>query len=179
MSDAPLWQPSEARRDASTMKRFMEALSADLGVSLRTYRDLHAFSVERMEDFWSALWDFCDVRGTKGERVLIDGDDMLAARFFPDARLNYADNLLAAEGSGPAIIFRAEDRVRDRVSREQLRAAVGRVRAALEAAGVRTGDRVAGVVPNMPQTIMAFLGAASMGAVWSSCSPDFGGSLHL
>ncbi len=174
MSDAPLWQPSEERRDASTMKRFMKALSADLGVSLETYRDLHAFSVERMEDFWSELWDFCDVRGTKGERILVDGNDMLAARFFPDARLNYADNLLAAEGSGPAIVFRAEDRVRDRVSRDGLRAAVGRVRAALEAAGVQTGDRVAGVVPNMPQTVMAFLGAASMGAVWSSCSPDFG-----
>ncbi len=174
MSDAPLWQPSEERRNASAMKRFMKALSADLGVSLETYRDLHAFSVERMEDFWSELWDFCDVRGTKGERVLAGGDDMLAARFFPEARLNYAANLLSQEGNEPAIIFRAEDRVRDRVSRDELRASVGRVRAALEAAGVQTGDRVAGVVPNMPQTVMAFLGAASMGVVWSSCSPDFG-----
>ncbi len=174
MSDAPLWQPSEERRNASAMMRFMKALSADLDVSLHTFRDLHAFSVERMEDFWPELWDFCDVRGTKGERILVDGDDMLAARFFPDAQLNYADNLLSCSGPEPAIIFRAEDKVRDRVSRDELRASVGRVRAALEAAGVQTGDRVAGVVPNMPQTVMAFLGAASMGAVWSSCSPDFG-----
>ena len=174
MSDAPLWQPSEERRNASTMMRFMNALSADLDVPLETFRDLHAFSVDRMEDFWSELWDFCDVRGTKGERVLVDGDDMLAARFFPDARLNYAANLLTSGGGEPAIIFRAEDRVRDRVSWDELRSAVGAVRAALEAAGVRAGDRVAGVVPNMPQTVMAFLGAASMGAVWSSCSPDFG-----
>ncbi len=174
MSDAPLWQPSEERRNASAMKRFMKALSADLGVSLETYRDLHAFSVERMEDFWSELWDFCDVRGMKGERVFVGGDDMPAVRFFPDARLNYAENLLSSGGTESAIVFRAEDRVRDRVSRDELRASVGRVRAALEAAGVHTGDRVAGVVPNMPQTVMAFLGAASMGAVWSSCSPDFG-----
>ncbi len=174
MSDAPLWQPSEERRNVSAMMRFMKALSADLDVSLHTFRDLHAFSVERMEDFWPELWDFCDVRGTKGERILVDGNDMLAARFFPDARLNYADNLLSCSGPEPAIIFRAEDKVRNRVSRDELRASVGRVRAALEAAGVQTGDRVAGVVPNMPQTVMAFLGAASMGAVWSSCSPDFG-----
>ncbi len=157
------------------MGRFMAFVQARHGARLEGFRDLHAFSVAHMAQFWDGLWDFCAVQGEKGGKALTDASDILAARFFPEARLNYAQNLLhPGADDDVALIFRGEDRVRARLSRGDLRAATGAVRAALEAAGVRRGDRVAAVMPNMPQTIAAFLGAASMGAVWSSCSPDFG-----
>ena len=173
MTDTPLWSPSHP--EETRMWRFIGALNENRGLSLSGFDDLHAWSVNHMEDFWRELWDFCGVKGRRGGRALVDGHDMLKARFFPDARLNYAENLLArGEDDETALIFRGEDKARMALTRGELRALVSRMRQALEAAGVRSGDRVAGIVPNMPQTIAAFLGAASMGAVWSSCSPDFG-----
>jgi acetoacetyl-CoA synthetase len=111
---------------------------------------------------------------TRGERVLVDGEKMPGAKFFPDARLNFAENLLRRRDESPAMIFRAEDRVRSEMSWAELHAAVSRLRQALLDLGVGPGDRCAGYAPNMPETIVAMLAATSIGAIWTSCSPDFG-----
>jgi acetoacetyl-CoA synthetase len=144
------------------------------GRPLTTYRDLHAWSVDDRAGFWSLLWDFAGVIGEKGERVLIDGDRMPGARFFPDARLNFAENLLRRDDDGDAIVFRGEQDGTRRISWRDLKALVSRLQQMLKALGVAPGDRVAALLPNVPEAIAAMLATASLGAVWSSASPDFG-----
>ena len=131
--------------------------------------------MERSEDFWRALWDYCQVVGEPGDRVLADADRMPGAKWFPDARLNYAENLLRrGRDDSPALVFRGEDKVRRSLSWAELHDQVSRLSQALKQAGVGPDDRVAGYLPNMPETIIAMLATASLGATWSSCSPDFG-----
>ena len=130
-------------------------------------------SIDR-EDFWSLLWDFCGVVGEKGERVLVDGDRMPGASFFPDAKLNFAENLLRKRGPSDAIVFKGEDKVLRRLSWDDLHALVSRLQQLFVSLGVKKGDRVAAMMPNMPEAVAGMLAAASLGAVWSSCSPDFG-----
>jgi len=151
----------------------MRQVGAAFGLTFSAYDDLYRFSIERPADFWRELWTFCGIRGEMGGRVVEDLDKMPGARFFPDARLNFAENVLRRRDSTPALIFNGEGRRRT-VSHADLYADVGRFAAALRRIGIRPGDRVAGYMPNMPETIVAALGAASVGAVWSSCSPDFG-----
>ena len=142
-------------------------------LELSGYDDLYRFSIERPADFWREVWSFCGIRGEMGERVIADLDKMPGARFFPDARLNFADNLLRRRDAAPAIIFNGEGAR----SIAEPRGAVRRSRAVCGCASrrrIRPGDRVAGYMPNLPETIVAALGAAAVGAVWSSCSPDFG-----
>ena len=169
MTDSPLWTPDEVRIVSSNLWRFMQQRE------LKSFSDVLGFSVQQPETFWADLWSFCGVKAeTRGERVLIDGDKMPGARFFPDARLNYAENLLKKSDDSDALVFRGEDKVNSRMSWRQLNQAVAKMHRALAAAGVKAGDRVAAVVPNMPETIVCFLATASLGAIWSSCSPDFG-----
>ena len=169
MTDSPLWTPDEVRIVSSNLWRFMQQRE------LKSFSDVLRFSVEQPEAFWADLWSFCGVKAeTRGERVLIDGEKMREARFFPDARLNYAENLLKKSDDGDALVFRGEDKVARRMSWRQLNQAVAKMHRALAAAGVKAGDRVAGVVANMPETVVCFLATASLGAIWSSCSPDFG-----
>jgi acetoacetyl-CoA synthetase len=171
----PLWQPSPERVANANIAVFARMLESRHGVSLPDYEALHRFSLDRMEDFWTAVWDDCDVIAeTRGERVLADGDKMPGARFFPDARLNFAENHLRRRDDGPALIFRSEDKVERSMSWAELYDNVSRLAQALRAAGIGPGDRCAGFVPNMPETIVATLAVASLGAVWTSCSPDFG-----
>ncbi len=173
--EEPLWTPSPEFKRTTGMAAFMAFVNERHGRDIDTYEALYRFSVDEMEDFWPAIWDFCDVRAkTRGERVLVDGDKMPGARFFPDARLNFAENLLRRRDDGPAILFRGENFVETSVSWAELHDMVARFASALKKLGVKPGDRVAGVVPNMPETTAAFLAAASIGATWSSCSPDFG-----
>jgi len=120
------------------------------------------------------VWQFCGVEGTRGARALVDGDQMPGASFFPDARLNFTANVLKRRGGAPAILATNENGDTQSITWDELRIAVEKAAAALRAAGVREGDRVAGMVANTPETIVAALGAAAIGAVWSSCSPDFG-----
>jgi acetoacetyl-CoA synthetase len=175
MTERPLWTPDRARQSGSNLRRFADALNSHFGLELRTYGDVHGFSVSQPENFWQSVWTFCAVKAeTRGTRVLIDGDRMPGGRFFPEARLNYAENLLRRNDEGEALVFRGEDKVQQRMSWRQLNAAVARMHRALAAAGVVAGDRVCAVVPNMPETIVSFLAVASLGAIWSSCSPDFG-----
>ena len=172
--DKPLWMPWRTSVEASPMYAFMQQCNRDFDLSLTSYHDLHAFSVADRERFWTSVWEFCGVKGERGARALLDGDVMLDARFFPDAMLNFAENLLSGEGADDALIFRGEDKVADRWSWDRLRGLVSRLQQAFKAMGIGPGDRIAAMMPNMPETVACMLAAASIGAIWSSCSPDFG-----
>jgi len=169
VSAAPLWSPSPERAAATPLAAFMRRAGG-----FADFEALHRWSVERKEDFWSLLWDFCEVRGEKTGPVLVDGNRMPGAQWFPQARLNFAENLLRRGDDGEAMVFWGEDRVKRRLSWRELHALVSRMAQALRAAGVGKGDRVAGYLPNMPEAVAAMLATASIGAIWSSCSPDFG-----
>jgi acetoacetyl-CoA synthetase len=174
VDNVPLWMPTPDRIAKAPITAFMVEASARAGTGFSSYAELHRWSVDRREDFWSLLWDFCGVVGEKGERLLIDGDRMPGATFFPDARLNFAENLLRRRGSGDAIVFKGEDKMLRRLSWDDLHALVSRLQQLFVALGVKKGDRVAAMMPNMPEAAAGMLAAASLGAVWSSCSPDFG-----
>jgi acetoacetyl-CoA synthetase len=173
-AEQPLWRPSPERVAKSQVMTVIAEANRRHGLSLKTYRDLHAWSVADGAAFWDLIWDYCDVIGDKGERRLIDGDKMPGAQFFPDAKLNFAENLLRGQGGGDALVFRGEDKVSYRLSWDDLRALVSRLQQALRAAGVGDGDRVAAMLPNLPETIALMLAVTSIGAIFSSCSPDFG-----
>jgi len=170
-----LWTPSRARIDATLLNRFMRQAEQRLGLDLPNYDAVWDWSIERSEDFWQRVWDFCGVRSVTGPGpVLHHGGDLIDAEFFPEARLNYAENLLRRTGSEAAVIFHAENGTRRELSWDQLSDQVARTGRALQSLGVGRGDRVAGFMPNMPETIVAMLATTAVGAVWSSCSPDFG-----
>ena len=164
----PLWTPDPERAARSGMARFMRLAGK------RDYAELHRWSVEHGEDFWELVWKFCEVRGAPGLRRLINAGRMPGAQWFPEATLNFAENLLRERDAALAISFWGEDRVKRQLSRRQLYDLVSRLAQALAAAGVAKGDRVAGYLPNLPESVAAMLATASLGAVWSSCSPDFG-----
>ncbi|MGH3755698.1 MAG: acetoacetate--CoA ligase, partial [Pseudonocardiaceae bacterium] len=173
-----LWQPDPAAVARSRMAAFREWLAVTQGVRLAGYDALWRWSVTDLEGFWGAFAQFAGVRfHAKPQRVLA-GASMPGARWFPGATLNYAEHALApGPGKGdddPAVVFRREDGVRDQVSFGQLRRRVAAARSALASLGVCRGDRVAALAPNSPDTLVALLATASLGAVWSSCSPDFG-----
>ena len=178
----PLWTPSAEEVERAAITRFAAFVRERHGVEAPDYAALHAWSVAEPAAFWSSIWDFCGVvAAAKGDTVLEDADRMPGARWFPAARLNFAENLLRRRDDSPAIVFRGEaraagaERVRDRViSWRQLHDHVSRAAQGFRAAGVGPGDRVAGYLPNLPETVIAMLAATSLGAVWSSCSPDFG-----
>ena len=171
----PLWTPSPERVAAANMTAFMREVEAAFSTPMPDYDALYRWSVAEPENFWSAVWSHAEVIAeTQGTVVLADGDKMPGARFFPDARLNFAENLLRRRDDETAIVFRCEDRVRRTLSFAELYDSVSVLAQALSAAGVGPGDRVAGFLPNAPETIVAMLAAASLGAIWSSCSPDFG-----
>ena len=174
VDDKPLWVPSEEFKAASPMRAFMTFVETREGVAFADYDAFHQWSVDQRGAFWSAVWDFCGVRGKKGERLLTGDERMLDARFFPDAELNFAENLLAGKGNGDALIFVGEDKASYRWSFDELSAMVSRLQQAFQAMGIARGDRIAAMMPNLPETVACMLAAASFGAIWSSCSPDFG-----
>jgi acetoacetyl-CoA synthetase len=175
MQVKPLWTPSPERIARAHATSFIGRVNERHGLGLHGYGDLYRWSIERPEDFWREMWDFgAVIAQTRGERVLVDGDKMPGARFFPDARLNFAENLLRRCDDTEALVFWGEEQVRRRLTHRELCEAVSRTQQALAAAGVGEGDRVAAFMPNMPETVVAMLAAASLGAVFTSCSPDFG-----
>ena len=173
-AEAPLWIPSSERVQRSRMTAFMRHVAQQWQVEVSPYEALYRFSISRPEDFWQSVWDFCGIIGERGDRVAVDMDRMPGAQFFPDARLNFTENLLRQSGPGAALVFDGEGQRRRTVSHDELRDEVGRFAGALRAAGIQPGDRIGAYLPNMPEAIIAALGAAAVGAVWSSCSPDFG-----
>ena len=175
MTNQPLWTPSGKRKSSSNLWRFMGEVNKAGGLHLESYEDILKYSTDHPESFWSKLWDFCGVKAqTRGQRALVDGDKMPGGRFFPDAKLNYAENLLKRNDNEPALVFWGEDKVKTTVTWAELNVRVAQTHRALSKVGVKAGDRVCAVVPNHPETIVAFLAVASLGAIWSSCSPDFG-----
>ncbi len=175
MSDRPLWQPTAAGVADANMTAFLRDANARWALNLSDYGALYRWSVEQPEQFWTSVWDFCEVVATqRGARVLVGGDKMPGAQWFPDARLNFAQNLLRRRDATDALVFWGEDKIRRRLTHDELYRAVAQLAAALRAQGVAPGDRIAAMLPNMPETIVAMLAAASIGAIFSSASPDFG-----
>ena len=164
----PLWQPDPARQAATRMAALMQAQGK------ASYDELWQWSVSEPAAFWSTVWDFCGAVGEKGRQILVDREKMPGARWFPDAQVNYAENLLARRGEGEALVFWGEDKVKRRWTHAQLYREVARIQRCLIEAGVQAGDRVAGYLPNLPETLAAMLAATALGAIWSSASPDFG-----
>ena len=164
-----LWKPSAERIESSGLTAFLEATGHDDFVSL------HRWSVAEPGAFWATAWDELGVIGERGETALVPGGDLPSTRFFPDATLNVAENLLRRDGGDAALIFRGEDAgVRRQLSWWELRRAVGRVQEAMRRRGVEPGDRIAAWMPNVPETYVVMLAAASIGATFTSTSPDFG-----
>ncbi len=169
-----LWRPSAERVAGANLTRFLQCVNTRQEKALRGYEELHAWSIERPEEFWTELARFADVRAEWTGPVLEHPERMPGARFFPGARLNFAQNLLRHRDERPALIFRNERSARRVLSFRLVAEEVARVGAGLRAAGVAAGDRVARYLPNLPESVIAMLAAASVGAIWSSCSPDFG-----
>ena len=170
-----LWQPSPERVADANLTGFAALVRERHGLNATDYATLHRWSIENRAEFWSTVWEHGEVIGDRGDGpVLVDGDRMPGAKWFPGARLNFAENLLRRRDDAPAILFRGEDRVRYALGFRQLHDAVSVVAQALRSAGVVAGDRVAGYMPNMPETVVAMLATTSIGAIWSSASPDFG-----
>ena len=173
--DRPLWQPSADRIERANLTAFARRVAATHGEALLDYPRLRAWSAEHGEAFWPALWRFAEVRSSRTwDRVLSDGDRMPGAKWFAGAELNFAENLLRHKDQRPAIVAWSEDGRRRTLSYAELNAAVARLAAALRSDGIGVGDRVAAVMPHIPETIIAMLATTALGAIWSSCSPDFG-----
>ena len=171
----PIWQPSDDRVRQTNMAHFMEAVEEDWNVTIGDFQELYRFSIAEKERFWTSLKDFAGVIAeTWGNEVLVDGDKMPGAKWFPGARLNFAENLLRRRDAADALVFWGEDRVRRRLSHAELYDQVSSLAQALGAAGLKAGDRVGAIMPNMPETLVAMLATTSLGGIWSSCSPDFG-----
>ncbi len=168
MNSAVKWKPVAAEKDQSLMHRLLEEQGC------ADFQDLWRWSVGHKEDFWNWVWDNCGVIGDKGATVFKSAARMQDCKFFPDAKINFAENLLRRRDNAVAIVFRGEDKVERGLTFKELYDQVSQVRRGLRALGVTQGDRVAGCLPNMPETIIAMLAAASLGAIWSSASPDFG-----
>jgi len=185
---SPLWTPTAARVAKANLTRFMDQVRRDWGRQVPDHAALHRWSVEQPEEFWQGVWTFTGVISqTPGETVLAKGHLMPGARWFPDARLNFAENLLRRRDDSVAIVFRGENELRRSLTFAGLHDQVSRLVQALRAAGVTAGDRVAGYLPNIPEAVVAMLylpnipeavvamlATTSIGAIWSSCSPDFG-----
>ncbi|MDP6418887.1 MAG: acetoacetate--CoA ligase [Candidatus Krumholzibacteria bacterium] len=161
-----LWKPDPKK--TSRLHDFMQKTAHS------DYDSLWQWSVDSPEDFWRECWDFCGVVGEPGDRVLEDGDRMPGAKWFPEARLNFAENLLQRNDDDPAVIFRREDGFRREISFRELRSEVAALQFSFREAGLQAGDRVAAFIPNIPEAITAMLAVSSLGGIWSSASPDFG-----
>ena len=171
----PLWQPTEDKIRGANVTAFMAAVSDRWQIDISDTDALFAFSVKEREQFWQSVIAFADIKAeTWGERVLVDGDKMPGAAWFPDARLNFAENMLRRQSQDDAMVFWGEDKVKRRLTFRETHEKVSVLARALRRLGVEPGDRVCGYLPNMPEAITAMLAASSLGAVWSSTSPDFG-----
>ena len=174
---ALLWEPSEQVKQQSTLTRYMQWLEQSRGLSLHSQADLWQWSVDHLEDFWASMWDFFQIQASKPYSTVLVERKMPGAQWFTGAELNYAEHVFRnASTTRPALLFQSERHPLSEVSWAELRQKVGTVANALRAMGVQRGDRVVAYMPNIPETLIAFLASASLGATWSSCSPDFGTS---
>lgn len=173
--NTPLWTPSQNQIDGANITAFRKQVERNWDTDLPDTAALWSFSVTELDKFWTSVWDYTGlVAETRGTRVLEDGHKMPGAKWFPDARLSFAENCLRRRDDGEAMVFIGEQEVIRRLSFKQVYEQVSVTQQLLKELGVGEGDRVAGYLPNMPETIICMLAANSLGAVWSSCSPDFG-----
>jgi acetoacetyl-CoA synthetase len=171
----PRWTPSKELVERARLTEFMRWLEGERGLSFDDYDALWRWSVDDLEGFWGAIWDFFEVRADGDRSTVLASREMPGARWFPDVRLNYAEHVFAGKDDGEtAILHASELRELDELTWGELRARVGACAAGLRSLGVQSGDRVVAYLPNIPEAIVAFLASASIGAIWSSCSPDFG-----
>ncbi|MDP7553428.1 MAG: acetoacetate--CoA ligase, partial [Candidatus Thioglobus sp.] len=169
-----LWQPSSMEIDTTQACDFIQEVNKQFQIKLGDFEDLYQWSCNYPELFWSSFWDYASIIAERNPtEVLKYGDDFLGSEWFPDARLNFAKNLLSERSDNPAIVFWAEDKQKSSLSHLELYRQVARLSFWLKQNGVKKGDRVAGFLPNMPETVISMLATASLGAVWTSCSPDF------
>ena len=170
-----LWKPSEKRKQNSNMYRFMQTVNSKYGQNFTDYDGLYQWSVDNIGNFWAAMWDFAQIKASKKyDEVIDDPEKMPGAKWFEGSLLNFAENLLRFRNDNTALIFRGEDSVRRTLTYNELYDEVSKVAASLKKLDIKPGDRVVGFIPNMPEAIIAMLAATSLGATWSSCSPDFG-----
>ena len=170
-----LWTPSEEAVEQAQLTQFARQVVRKRHLDLNSYPDFYRWSIDQPEEFWSDVWEFCGlIASRKGPTVLVDGDKMPGAKWFPEARLNIAENMMRRGDRGDAFVFWDESGFRRRVSYSELTSDVSRAVQALAALGLRSGDRVAAFIPNIPEAGLFALAALSQGMVWSSCSPDFG-----
>ena len=170
-----LWSPSDERLKSSQMYKFIKFINEKNNVNIQNFTDLHTWSIEDKANFWSAIWDFFCVIGSKGMKPYINPiNKMPGSKFFPNGKVNYAENMLSGDALGPAIVFKSEDKIRKEVSWKELKAQVAALANFLKIQGVTKGDRVAGYMPNMPETVIIMLATSAIGAIFSSASPDFG-----
>jgi len=174
MTTEQLWQPSADTIADANMTHFLQQVNSDHDQALANYHDLYQWSLDNTETFWSMIWDYFHVIGDKGDTLVKDKDKLPGAQWFPEARLNFAENLLRHRDDKVALVFRGENGARRQLSYSDLYLQVARFAEALKQRGVSKGDRVAAMMPNTIETIVAMLATASLGAIWSSCSPDFG-----
>jgi acetoacetyl-CoA synthetase len=175
MVEKPLWSPGQERIEEANLTRFARQAIRDWSLGFNDYPAFYRWTVESPEQFWESMWKFAGVRSSaKGSRVLVDGDRMPGATWYPEARLNFAENLLRRWDAATALVFWGENRVKRRLTHGELHDQVSRIVQSLRELGVEPGDRVAAYLPNMPEAIAAMLAAASIGATFSTCSPDFG-----
>lgn len=172
----PIWNPNAHSIECANMTRFIKAINSKYGLDLSSYEELHQWSLHHLQDFYRLLWDFCELHSSyKRKQEILVTPELFKSKFFEDATLNYAENLLKDRPAEmPAIIFWGEDKVKRTLTYGEMYKQVAQLAAYLKSLGVEKGDRVAGYVPNTPEAIIAMLAATSLGAIWSSCSPDFG-----
>ena len=170
-----LWRPSEKRIKSTNLYRFIKFINKKFGLDFTEYESLYRWSINNIPDFWASFWEFAGIKASKSyDQVIDDLGKMPGAEWFTGSRLNFAENLLRYRDDEPALVFKGEGRDVERITYGELYDEVALVARSLRDAGVQAEDRVAGFMPNMPETIICMLAATSIGAVWSSCSPDFG-----
>lgn len=170
-----LWMPSKDRMENSNIKKFMDFLELKYGMRFWDYNQLYNWSIDNTESFWKALWEFSGIIADgPGDRITNGSDYFYETRFFPDAKLNFAENLLSRRDDADALVFWGENQIKKRFSYRELYELVAKTALALKDLGIKQGDVIGGYVANTPETTIAALAAISIGAVWCSCSPDFG-----
>jgi acetoacetyl-CoA synthetase len=170
-----LWSPSQERVRQANITRFIELVNRKYGLKIESYRELYDWSIERIPEFWAAMWEFANIIASRGyDKVVDDLTRFPGARWFPGARLNFAENLLRHDDDRPAFVFKGETQRSARMTFAELRDQVARLAVSLREIGVRPGDRVCGYMPNLIETAVAMLAATSVGAVWASCGAELG-----
>ena len=171
----PIWEPSAERIKKATMTRFIDFVNKRYGLKVNSFNELHEWSINNLSDFWASMWDFGEIKASKPyDAIMVAGKRMIDTKWFPGARLNFTENLLRYRDNQTALIFKGEDQEPVRMTYAELYDQVARLAKSLRESGVKVGDQVAGFMPNMIEAVCAMLATTSIGAIWSSCSPDFG-----